>query len=96
LFLPGFHLATQRRMPRSAREKWAEETARIRRYSISQLGECFGHFIPAKVLNHGSDGHFSRRRLSSKEDTFWAFFSQVLLAVGGCQAVVRGTHTDNC
>lgn len=89
LFLPGFHLATLRRKPRSAREKFAEEKARLRRHSISQLGECFRHFIPAKVLNHGSDGHFSRRRLFSKENTFWAFFSQVLDADGGCQEVVR-------
>jgi hypothetical protein len=41
LFLPGFHLATLRRRPRSAAQKLADQTSKIRRYSISQLGECF-------------------------------------------------------
>jgi len=31
----------------------------------------------------------SRRRIDSKENTFWAFFSQVLDSDGGCQEVVR-------
>lgn len=34
-------------------------------------------------------GSFSRRRLFSKENTFWAFFSQILDADGGCKEVVR-------
>ena len=89
LYLPGFHLATLRRRPRSAAQKLADEKARIRQHSISQLGDCFGHFIPAKALENRLDGAFSRRRLFSKENTFWAFFSQILDADGGCQAVVR-------
>jgi hypothetical protein len=71
LYLPGFHLATLR----SARQKLAEETARIRRHSISQLGECFAQFIPTREFDHGPSGSFSRRRLFSKSNTFWAFFS---------------------
>src|SRR6266581_6237997 len=89
LFLPGFHLATLRRRPRSAAQRLADEKARIRQHSISQLGDCFGHFIPTKALENGQDGAFSRRRLFSKENTFWAFFSQILDADGGCQEVVR-------
>ena len=89
LFLPGFHLATLRRRPRSAARRLAEEKARIRQHSISEFGDCFGHFIPTKTLENGPDGAFSRRRLFSKENTFWAFFSQVLDADGGCQEVVR-------
>lgn len=89
LYLPGFHLATLRRRPRSAAQKLADEIARIRRHSISQLGDCFGHFIPTKALANVSEGAFSRRRLFSKENTFWAFFSQILDADGGCQEVVR-------
>lgn len=89
LYLPGFHLATLRRKPRSASQKLAEEHARIRRQSISQLDECFGSFIPASELAPSADGTFSRRRLFSKANTFWAFFSQVLDADGGCQEVVR-------
>ncbi len=89
LYLPGFHLATLRRRPRSAAQKLADEKARIRQHSISQLGDCFGHLIPPKALENGSDGAFSRRRLFSKGNTFWAFFSQILDADGGCQEVVR-------
>lgn len=89
LYLPGFHLATLRRKPRSASHHLAEEKARIRRHSLSQLGECFAHLLPAKALDLVSSGAFSRRRLFSKANTFWAFFSQVLDADGGCQEVVR-------
>ena len=89
LFLPGFDLATLRRRPRSGAQRLAEEKARIRQHSISELGDCFGHFIPAKVLENGPDGIFSRRRMFSKENTFWAFFSQILDSDGGCQEVVR-------
>lgn len=89
LYLPGFHLQTLRRTPRSARQKLAEERARIRRHSISQLGACFSRFIPSDLLGNHSDGTFSRSRLFSKANTFWAFFSQVLDADGGCKEVVR-------
>jgi hypothetical protein len=89
LYLPGFHLQTLRRTPRSARQKLADERARIRRHSISQLGACFSRFIPSDLLGNHSTGAFSRRRLFSKENTFWAFFSQVLDADGGCKEVVR-------
>lgn len=89
LFLPGFHLPTLRRTPRSAAQKLADERARIRRHTISQLGECFGSFIPAHELGNESGGDFSRRRIFSKENTFWGFFTQVLDADGGCQEVVR-------
>ena len=51
LFLPGFHLATLRRTPCSASQKLAEEMARIRHQTISQLGECFTGFIPKQLLH---------------------------------------------
>jgi hypothetical protein len=89
LYFPGFHLSTLRRKPRSAAHKLADSLAHIRRHSISSLGECFGRFIPSKVLENGEAGSFSRRRVFSKTNTFWAFFSQVLDADGGCQEVVR-------
>ena len=89
LFLPGFHLATLRRTPRSASQKLAEELARIRRHTISQLGECFTGFIPKQLLYPEKSGKLSRRRLFSKENIFWGFFSQVLDAESGCAEVVR-------
>jgi len=54
-----------------------------------RLGECFGKFIPKQHLCPTASGALSRRRLFSKENTFWAFFSQILDAEGGCQEVVR-------
>lgn len=89
LYLPGFHLSTLRRKPRSGAQKLADERRRIRRHTISQLGECFGSFIPIQELGNASGGDFSRRRIFSKENTFWGFFTQVLDADGGCQEVVR-------
>lgn len=89
LYLPGFHLSTLRRKPRSARQRFEDERARLRHHSISQLGECFGKFIPSNELENTRNGSFSRRRLFSKENTFWGFFSQTLDADGGCQEVVR-------
>lgn len=88
-YLPGFHLASLRKKPRSAREKLAEEHARIRHHSLSRLGDSFGSFIPVQELGGDTSGAFSRRRVFSKENTFWAFFSQVLDADGGCQEAVR-------
>jgi len=38
LFLPGFHLATLRRTPRSASQKLAEELARIRCHTAIYTG----------------------------------------------------------
>jgi len=75
LYLPGFHLSTLRRKPCSTADKLADSLAHIRRHSISSLGECFGRFIPSKVLENGETGSFGRRRVFSKTNTFWAFFS---------------------
>lgn len=92
LYLPGFHLATLRRRPRSARQKLTDQLAEIRRKSISQLARCFIDFIPAQILQPHQSGAQSRRRLFSKENTFWGFFSQILNADGGCSEVVRQFH----
>lgn len=86
---PGFHLQTLRRKPRSARQILAEQVEKLKQKSFSQLGECFGRFIPKHYLHPTESGALSRRRLFSKENTFWAFFSQVLDSDGGCQEVVR-------
>lgn len=86
---PGFHLQTLRRKPRSARQKWADEVIKLKQKTFSQLGECFGKFIPVHHLIPAQSGIQSRRRFFSKENTFWAFFSQVIDADGGCKEVVR-------
>ncbi len=61
----------------------------LKQKSFSQLGECFGSFIPGKYLRPTKKGSFSRQRVFNYENTFWAFLSQVLDADGGCQEVVR-------
>lgn len=87
--LPGFHLRTLRRKPRSAQQKLAEKIALLKQKSFKQIGEVFEKFIPRTFLKQEQDGAMSRRRLFSKENTFWAFFSQVLDADGGCKEVIR-------
>ena len=89
LYLPGFHLETLRRTPRSARQKLVDECNRLRQLSLSRLGSYFGQFIPNHLFGQVEAGAFSRRRLFSKENTFWAFFSQILDADGGCREVIR-------
>ena len=86
---PGFHLQTLRRKPRSARQILTEKMAELKQKTFSQLSECFGKFIPAHYLRPAQSGALSRRRLFSKENTFWAFLSQILDADGGCLEVVR-------
>ena len=86
---PNFHLQTLRRTPRSAQQILAAKLTQLKQKSFSQLGACLGKFIPAEHLHPTSSGPLSRRRFFSKENTFWAFFSQVLDADGGCQEVVR-------
>jgi hypothetical protein len=86
---PGFHIQTLRRKPRSAQQKFAEKLALLKQKSFKQVGELFDNFIPGSLLKPETAGAMSRRRLFSKENTFWAFFSQVLDADGGCKEVVR-------
>jgi len=86
---PGFHLLTLRRTPRSEQQKLADKLSKIKHKSLSQLGEFLSKFIPAHHFEQESSGSNSRRRIYSKENTFWGFFSQVLDADGGCKEVIR-------
>lgn len=89
LYLPGFHFATLRRRPRSALQILSESRAALQQKTFRQLGQCFGKFLPQAALRPAAAGALSRQRMFSKANTFWAFFSQVLDADGGCQEVVR-------
>lgn len=86
---PGFHLQTLRRKPRSPQQHLAEKLEQLRQKSFKQLGEVFDRFIPKILLQPEMEGSMSRRRFFSKENTFWAFFSQVIDADGGCKEVIR-------
>jgi len=65
------------------------ELALLRQKIFSQLAECFSGFIPGKMLEPSEAKSHSRCRIFSKANTFWAFFSQVIDADGGCKEVVR-------
>lgn len=86
---PEFHLQTLRRKPQSAQQKFAKELALLKQKSFKQIGEFFENFIPRSLLKPEQAGKMSRRRLFSKENTFWAFFSQIVDADGGCKEVIR-------
>ena len=86
---PGFRRQIRRRKPRAAQQKLAEKLALLQQKSFKQIGEVFEKFIPRALLKKEASGAMSRSRLFSKENTFWAFFSQVLDADGGCMEVIR-------
>jgi len=88
-YLPSLHLPKTRGKARSAKERLAAELDRAKQKSFSQLGAYFGRFIPGHLLHPSEFGALSRRRLFSKENTFWSFFCQILDADGGCQEAVR-------
>jgi len=86
--LPFLKLPKQRQPVRTAQQKLADKLLELKKKSFIQLGECFGKFIPSHYLNPSKSGAHSRNRVFSKQNTFWAFISQVLDAEGGCKEVV--------
>ncbi len=86
--LPNLHLPKQRQPMRSAQQKLSDQLSNLKKKSFIQLGECFGKFIPSEYLSASKSGLHSRNRVFSKQNTFWAFLSQVLDAEGGCKEVV--------
>ena len=88
-YLPGFHWPIQHRKPRSTHQELTEEVRLLKQKSFTQLGDCLGKYIPRKYLLPAKSGALSRRRIFSKENTFWAFLSQVLSGDRGCKEAVR-------
>lgn len=88
-FFAGFHIKTLGRKRLSIAQKMAKELALLKQRDVSQLAECFQGFIPEKLLQPSKIKFHSRRRIFSKANTFWAFFSQVIDSDGGCKEVVR-------
>jgi hypothetical protein len=87
--LPGFFLPKRGRKPRTPQQVLATKLASIKKKSFKQIGEIFGHFIPMTILRQEKAGAMSRRRIYTKENTFWAFLGQILDSDGGCKEVVR-------
>jgi len=71
----------------------ADELMRKKAKSLLGLKACFGRFIPEAFLQNNLAGHHSRNRIFNKETTFWAFFSQIIDADGGCAEVVKKLKT---
>ena len=88
LFPPEVHIQTLCKKARSSRQIASDKLADIERKSFAQLSHCFRKFIPEHLLQPSKSGVNSRRRVFSKETTFWAFLSQVLCADGGCKEVL--------
>jgi hypothetical protein len=88
-FLAGFQIKTLGKKRLGTAQKMVGELARLKHKNLSQLSECFRGFIPQKQLRPSENKAHSRYRLFSKQNTFWAFFSQVIDADGGCKEVVR-------
>jgi len=88
-FFAGFHIQTLNRKRRSEMLEIKRKLALIKQKSFSQLAECFTTFIPSNMLEPSPNKAHSRRRIYSKLNTFWAFFSQVIDADGGCKEVTR-------
>lgn len=88
-YFPGFHLNTLRKKPRSTQQILVDNINKVKEKSLTQLSDLFERYIPRSMLKNSESGAMSRKRIYSFENTFWAFFSQVLDADGGCQEVVR-------
>jgi len=91
--LPGLHLQSLRKKPRSPAQVMASEMRRKISKSLLGLKACFGCFIPEDLLENNTEGPHSRHRIFNKETTFWAFFSQIIDADGGCAEAVKKLKT---
>ena len=87
--LPGLHLQSLRKKPRSSAQVLADEMRCKLGKSLLGLKTCFGRFIPEDILQNNAKGSHSRHRIFNKETTFWAFFSQIIDADGGCAEAVK-------
>lgn len=87
--LPGLHLKTLRRKPRSSQQKLADEVLQLKQRTFNEMGQAFKDCIPSALLHRAPVGQNSRHRVFSKENTFWAFMGQVFSEDGSCQEVVR-------
>lgn len=88
-FLPGISRELFGRQRRSELDKLRLQTELLRRASLNRLGEVFGPWLPAAVLNQNAQGANSRKRTYPVSLTFWAFLSQVLNPGSACREVVR-------
>ena len=87
-FSAKFHIHTLNKKRRTTQQRLADELAEAKSRSIEQLSKCFEEIIPQHLLCQNESGKHSRSRIFTKATTFWAFFSQIIDADGGCAEVV--------
>lgn len=87
--LPGFYAPKRGRKSRTPQQVFAARLASIKEKTFKQIGEIFSPFVPMTALRQEQSGAMSRRRIFTKENTFWAFLGQCLDSDGGCKEVVR-------
>jgi hypothetical protein len=88
LFSMEFNIQTRSKKRRTRQQVAAEKIAETKAKSFQQLSGCFGRLIPEKFLRQNEKKKNSRTRIFSKKTTFWAFFSQMICADGGCAEVL--------
>ena len=88
MFSREFHIQTLGKKKRSTKSRLAKEMDQASSRGIEQLSKCFEKLIPKRLLAQNGSGPHSRSRIFTKATTFWAFFSQIIDADGGCAEVV--------
>jgi hypothetical protein len=85
-FFPGFHIQTLSKKSNLKERQREQHLESLRLKNFDQLAALFSKIIPDSMLQNDAG---RRTRLFSKRNTFWAYFSQLISADGGCMEVVR-------
>jgi len=89
LFLsPDFNIKTLRRKPRSTVEKVRDQQQILLDHQLTGVSHLLSRYIPQSLFDK-HDNTKTRRRLFSRENTFWGFFLQILQANSSCQSIVH-------
>ena len=89
LFLsPDFNIKTLRRKPRTTVEKIRDQQQQLLDHQLTGVSHLLSRYIPQSLFDK-HDNTKTRRRLFSRENTFWGFFLQTLQADSSCQSIVH-------
>jgi len=83
--LPDFHLPTLRRKPRSAQQILKDHDTEASRKHFDHAGTMLGDFLPSPLFQTGDH----RKRIFTKENTFFVFLQQVWSSDGSCQEALH-------
>lgn len=82
---PDFHLKTLRRTPRSAQQILKDHDEEMSRKRFDHAGKMLGDFLPKEMFS--TEGQ--RKRIFTKENTFFIFLQQVWSPDGSCQEALH-------